>query len=75
MVSFSIDRGAPAIVDVMDIAGRRIATIRDGFVPAGTRAVTWDGRAEDGRPAASGVYFIRLRSAGAQASQKVLLRR
>lgn len=58
-----------------DIAGRRLATLEDRELPAGTTDVTWDGRGESGGRASSGVYFIRLTYAGgAQVSKIVLLR-
>ena len=33
-----------------------------GWYPAGAHAVTWDGLGDDGRRAAAGIYFVRLRT-------------
>jgi hypothetical protein len=59
--NISLSLTAPARVDlsVFDVAGRRVATV------VNTRAgelleARWDGRDASGRPAASGVYFLRL---------------
>ena len=48
--------GAPGVarVDVFDTLGRRVATLADGWAPAGPLRAEWDGEA------ASGVYVVRL---------------
>ena len=38
---------------------RRLA---DGAFAAGPQSVPWDGRTDDGRACAAGVYFARLRA-------------
>ena len=63
-ISFTI--GEPCAVDlrIYDTAGRLIRTIETGAARgSGRHAVVWDGRDNDGRPVASGVYFTRF-SAG-----------
>jgi 3',5'-cyclic AMP phosphodiesterase CpdA len=56
-------------LEIVDIGGRRVATIAHGFQPAGRREYAWDGRAAGVR-APAGVYFVRLEAAG-----RVLTRR
>ncbi len=50
--------GAGAL-DVLDVAGRRVARIASGL-PPGRHALRWDGTDDAGRPVASGIYFARL---------------
>ena len=50
-----------AVLDVHDLFGRRVTTLVDAVLAPGRHAVTWDGRAADGRSVASGVYLVRLR--------------
>lgn len=71
----NFDLPAASYVDlaVYDPAGRRVATLLSGPVPAGMRRVRWDGRGDDGTPAASGVYFARLQAGGIRSAIKVLL--
>ena len=52
--------GGHAMLVVCDLAGRRIATVLDGEIEPGARRVSWSGRDEAGRMAASGVYRYRL---------------
>ncbi|MFN8179875.1 MAG: C25 family cysteine peptidase [bacterium] len=57
---FVVPKPGRTRLDVFDVAGRRVATPVDAVLPAGAHSVTWDGRDVTGRPASSGVYFLRL---------------
>lgn len=59
---------------VYDVAGRRIADFR-GTGIAGVNTVRWDGRASDGKHAASGVYYYRLKVNGESVERKMILLR
>ena len=45
---------------IYDVAGRRVRSLVDGEVPAGTMRVQWDGKDQAGSTARSGMYFARL---------------
>jgi len=47
---------------VYDVAGRLVQLLHDGMVPRGETTFIWDGRDRAGRPAPSGVYFLRARA-------------
>ncbi|WP_457652691.1 Ig-like domain-containing protein [Rhodocaloribacter sp.] len=53
------ERGAVHL-SVFDIQGRRVATLMHRPLPPGRHEVTWNGRADDGRPLASGLYLYRI---------------
>ncbi len=55
----ALPESAHARVDIFDIAGRLITPVHDGPMAAGVHEIVWDGRAADGRPVASGIYFCR----------------
>lgn len=57
-----IDMSAPAVVSavVFDVKGRRVATLWDGPLPAGTHDLVWDAGAGGDGGVASGVYFCRV---------------
>ena len=59
-IDFSLATPEPVRVEVLDLSGRRIATLVSGRQPAGRQAVRWDRRGDDGTRAASGLYFVRL---------------
>jgi hypothetical protein len=44
-------------IEVLDLIGRRVATLE---LAPGARAVEWEGRDGDGRPAPAGIYFARF---------------
>jgi hypothetical protein len=59
---FRVTRGgAPALrAAVHDVGGRRVRAL-DAVPPgSGLAELAWDGRDEDGRPVAPGVYFVRV---------------
>jgi len=49
-------------VDVYDLAGRLVRTLHSGVLAAGSHDVVWNGRGDDGRKSAAGVYFFRLKT-------------
>ncbi len=53
---------------VFDAAGRAIRHLDSGLRPVGTRAIRWDGRDDEGRLVAPGVYQARLLAAGRSVS-------
>ena len=53
-----------ADVEVVDLAGRRVATLHQGAAPAGTLALRWDGHDDGGALAPAGVYYARARTVG-----------
>jgi len=66
----------PAVVDVMDPAGRRVRRVAE--VGAGDSRgvdVQWDGLSADGRPVAQGLYFVRVESEGSVLTAKTVVLR
>lgn len=61
-----------ARVDVLDVSGRRVATLWDGTVSAAVLETQWNGRSELGQTAPSGVYFIRASGTGIESTARVL---
>jgi len=72
-ISFALDRAGEVGLSIHDLQGRRVATLHQGNLIAGDHTVRWDGRADDGGLAASGVYLVHLRHAGQSLSQRVVL--
>ncbi len=47
-------------ITVFDVAGQRVRTLVDTNVSAGAHAVRWDGKSDEGKVTASGIYFYRI---------------
>ena len=60
---------------IFDVNGRRVRTLRSENRPAGSHAEIWDGRDDQQRPLASGVYFAHLEVAGNTLVQRLALLR
>jgi hypothetical protein len=59
-IRFSQAQAGATRLSVVDVAGRTLRTLLDGTSPAGSHTVRWDGRDDQGRAVASGVYFVHL---------------
>jgi plastocyanin len=73
-VRFEVTRAGRSRLDVLDVNGRQVAVALDSWLEPGAHAVTWDGRA-GGQRAAAGVYFLRLRLPGYDATRVIVLAR
>jgi hypothetical protein len=71
-VRLSLPQSSEAVVEVLDVLGRRVALVHEGALAAGVHTLRWT-------PApgiAGGVYLLRLYRAGAPAQvQRVTLTR
>jgi flagellar hook assembly protein FlgD len=69
---FALPHSCQALVEVMDVQGRRIRILQDEWNEAGRHRVEWDGRDSYGRSVADGVYFVRLRALGSVITKKAV---
>lgn len=59
---------------IYDVQGRSVRALATGAVlPAGRHALTWDGRDDQGRRLAAGVYYANLRAGNDWRTQEVTL--
>jgi beta-glucanase (GH16 family) len=74
-IAFRLPEAGAVRLEVYDIAGRRIRTLVDGWLPQGIQEVRWDGNDDSGRPVAGGIYYYALRIPdGSHVRRMVLLR-
>ena len=73
---FDLARPGRASLEVLDLAGRHVATLSAGDLPAGRYAYRWNGHADAGGSVQPGLYFVRLSSRGqvAQTARLVVVR-
>ncbi|HMB68190.1 MAG TPA: carboxypeptidase regulatory-like domain-containing protein, partial [bacterium] len=74
-LSLALPDAARVKATVYDVAGRRVADLTGGRLPAGPHRIGWDGHVAGGGTAPAGVYFIRLDSDAGSFSRKVVLLR
>ena len=74
-MQFALPRNEVARVHVFDAAGRRVRTLVDAHLAAGSHSFSWNGRDSLGRSVAPGVYFVRLERADSAVTRRAVLLR
>ena len=72
-IDFALATAGHATLEVLDLAGRRLAVLVDGPRHAGAHHVTWDGTDDRGARQAAGVYLYRLTAPGQVLTRKMAL--
>jgi len=75
VVEYTLLRPGTVTVQVLDLSGKTIAILEQGFRQAGLHRMQWSGRDAAGRELPSGCYFLRLTAPGSLQSRKMLLLR
>ena len=70
---FALAEPARARLSIVDARGRELRLLLDAALPAGERALIWDGRDAAGRALPAGVYLARLALPGGSAARKLVL--
>jgi hypothetical protein len=58
---------------VYDILGCKVRSLLHGLTAGGSHPIEWDGRNDQGLPARSGVYVVRMTSGRFSAAKKIIL--
>jgi hypothetical protein len=72
---FHLAKDTPVLLDIFDARGRRVRRLNEDVLPAGDHAFHWNGLADDGRPAAAGLYFVKFETPWQVSSEKLVLAR
>jgi hypothetical protein len=75
VIPYILPRAGQVRLSIHDARGALVRTLVDRHLPGGVHQSAWDGRDDQGLPAASGVYFYRLSAEGAQQVGRMLLLR
>ncbi len=73
IIGFHLKEASRVKLTVLDVAGRRVATLLDKPMLAGYHQVTWNGTDDAGRVVASGTYFYRVTSGASGTTRKMIL--
>ncbi|MGH7490984.1 MAG: glycosyl hydrolase 53 family protein [bacterium] len=72
-INYLINTSSFVRLKVYDVHGRLTAILAQRPQPAGSHSVGWNGQQEDGTPAPSGIYFIRLETNQGMQTRKAIL--
>ena len=62
-----------SILQVFNVAGRVVRTLKNEVIKAGSYESVWDGLDENNHSVASGVYFIKIEASDFKAVKKAIL--
>ncbi len=71
--SIVLPRDGRAEVRVLDIGGRVVRSLVNGWLPAGPHSFSWDTSGDRGTALSSGLYFLELNADGARRTQRFAL--
>jgi hypothetical protein len=69
----ALPSSAPALLEVVDVAGRRVFSREWEVAPRGDWRVPWSALDESGHPLSGGVYFVRLVGGATRETAKFVL--
>jgi len=72
-IPFFLPTQQPVEVGIHSVVGQRVATLVSAVLSPGRHVARWDGRDHAGRPAASGVYVVRLDWSGGSVTRRLAL--
>ncbi len=74
-IAYTIAEKGNVALRIYDASGKRVACLVDARLEKGSYKAEWNGKGENGNPAASGVYFCRLTAGDRTLSKKMVLSR
>jgi hypothetical protein len=69
----ALQRAAAVRLTVHDLQGRTVASLEDGWLPAGLHTRAWDGASAAGVRVRPGVYVVRFSAPGIERARKIQL--
>jgi len=61
-IAFTLPAASRVKIDILNVLGQQVRTLKDEYTEAGAYTITWDGRDQAGSSVASGVYFYRMKA-------------
>ncbi len=72
-IHFAVSHAGPASVAIHDVQGRRVRSLVDELLDAGSHLVSWDGKDTAGSDCPKGVYFVRYQDPDGQVYERKLI--
>lgn len=73
LIPYTLDRDSQVRIAVSNILGQTVKTLVDSYQSAGRHQAAWDGRDQNGREVASGIYFFRVQVDESSMVKKMVL--
>jgi len=73
IISYEIVEEANATLKIYDILGREVRKLVNSSQKPGHYKINWDGRNNQGKEVASGIYFYELKAGNYKATRKLVL--
>ena len=70
---YTLSENSHVVLEIYDIQGQKVRTLIDGHAGVGRHSTRWDGNDENGKPAASGVYFYKIATDQYSDTRKMVL--
>jgi hypothetical protein len=75
IIKYDLPEASHVVLRVLDVSGRAVRTLKSEMNEAGSYEAGWDGRDDNGRAAASGIYFFKIETGKFTAVRKGILMR
>ncbi len=72
-IEYTLPRRSNVTITIFDVLGRKVKTIFDQTMPAGTHTAYWNGTDSDNNLVATGVYFYQIKAGDFVNTKKMLL--
>jgi flagellar hook assembly protein FlgD len=73
--NYDVPKLAEVQIAVDNVLGQKVKTLLSGETSPGTYEMEWDGTDGQGVSVPTGIYFIRMTTAGFNSTQKIMLMR
>jgi hypothetical protein len=71
-IGYSIAEKGRTLIEVFDLTGRRVTTLKDAVQETGTYQMEWNATDSKGQPVVSGIYLCRIQSGGFVKTEKLI---
>ena len=73
IISFSLNNSSNVKLTVYNVKGQKVTTLVDKHFENGSHTVTWNGKNNNNKAVASGIYFYKISAGKSSAMKKMLL--
>jgi hypothetical protein len=75
VIKYALPEAGEVSLRIYDMLGQTVRTLASGPQTAGIHTIVWNGRKDDGAPAATGVYLYRLEAGNVVKTNKLILQK